>query len=465
MTFQQPMDGRELVAEVEGLTPEERAETTVELFRTKEGNYRFKLKMRPFSTYDHSSPPKPKKMMHGWLPERRTAAILAAGGKLKSTLIVDQAIETAKQGKLAVIVSAEDEADDYYGKFWTAIKTPESRHYGLDIEKLSQFITVVDISGTGWKLSASPDNLGQRSKWVDDLIEDVQSLGKRVGFVAFETASRLCYNEENNDFAAAITVTDHVAMKLNCSSVISHHTAKFVAREKVVDNHAGRGGSALGDNTRSSLTMTTVDKNYPGIRIPQCSQAEINEGRIIEMAHTRSSFGQTMEPRYFRAKNGLGNFPIMEEIPSLKRGTQEAIEWKANQKDNGAEDAATLILAYMQDEFDSGRDFIGNAILEDEKLRAKILPKVARNPARAAMAKLIEDGKVVKVSKGTGKPVQYYLAGNESHEEPESQPAQTFDSTGKRYEGEILEDGKPRWIVYEDGTRTDRLEELNAAPY
>jgi hypothetical protein len=428
------LDGPEVLAKMEQHTPEEAAKTDVEVYRTKEGNFKFKLKMRPFSTYDHSKPPTPKKMMHGWLPERRTAAILAAGGKLKSTLIVDQAIETAKLGKLAVIVSAEDESDDYYGKFWTALKTPESRHYGLDIVELSKFISVVDISGTGWKLSASPDNLGQRAKWVDNLIEDIQSMGKKVGFVAFETASRLCYGEENNDFAAAITVTDHVAMTLNCSSVISHHTAKFVAREKVVDNHAGRGGSALGDNTRSSLTMTSLDANYGGIRLPQCSQAEIKEGRIVEMAHTRSSFGQTIEPRYFRAKNGLGGFPIMEEIPSLKRGTQEAIEWKASQKENGELDAATQILAYMQDEFDSGRDYIGSDVIENEEVRHKVLPGIARNPARAAMAKLVEEGKVIKVKKGTGRPVQYYLTGNEDTSEPEKPVREVYSEAANDLE-------------------------------
>ena len=456
-------------------TPEaDKSDSVVEVHMTKEGNFKFKLKIRPFSSYDHTRPPKPKKLLHGWLPERRTAALNAPGGKLKSTLIVDQAIETAKLKQMAIIVSAEDEAQDYYGKYYTALKSPESRHYGLDIEEMAEYIVVVDISGTGKKLSASPDNLGQRAEWIDDMVKDVKGMGKRVGFVAFETASRLCYGEENTDFAAAVTIIDHVAMKLDCSCIISHHTAKHVAREKIVDNHSGRGGSALGDNTRSSVAMTGLDKNYGGIRMPMVSQLEINEGRIVEMAHTRNSFGKLMEPRYFRAVSGEGHAPMMEEIPSLRRGTKEAIDWKVEHGAEQVESIGEAILQYMRDEFEAGRDSVGSDLTDNEELRHKVLPGVARNKARSARDQLVVDGKVIKVHQGSGRPVRYYLVGNEPDQSSSvstsvvsqsDAPSSHYEENGKTYMGELLEDGRPRYIVEDDGTKWDRLAEQDAADY
>jgi len=474
------VDGAELGRLMEQTAEADKADAKVEIFRTPEGNFKFKLKIKPFSSYDHSRPPKPKKLLHGWLPERRTAALNAPGGNLKSTLIVDQAIETAKLKQMAIIVSAEDEADDYYGKFWSALKSPESRHHGQDIEALAEYIVVVDISGTGRKLSASPDNLGQRAEWVDDMIKDVKGMGKPVGFVAFETASRLCFGEDNNDFSAAITITDHVAMKLDCSCIISHHTAKFVAREKIVDNHSGRGGSALGDNTRSSVSMTKLDRQYKGIRQPMCSPDDIAEGRIIEMGHARNSFGPLMEPRYFRAKTGEGYHPIMEEIPSVKRGSQEEQDWREEFAKDQAGNAADMLVAYVIEAEDNGWDALTAVDVDDIDFRKQYLCGISRKDARKGKDELVASGRVVKVAGKRGQHTTFHMPDSvpvgspievvtdiASSEATKEAPSSHYEENGKRYEGELLEDGKPRYIVEEGNhyARVDRLAELNAADY
>lgn len=455
------IDGDELGRLMDETPRDEMGDAVVEVHRTKEGNFKFKLKIRPFSSYDHSRPPKPKKLLHGWLPERRTAALTAPGGNLKSTLLVDQAIETAKQKQMAIIVSCEDESDDYYSKFWTALKTPASRHYGLDIAELAKWIVVVDLSGTGKKLSASPDNLGQRAEWVNTMITDVKGMGKPVGFVAFETASRLCYGEDNNDFSAAITITDHVAMKLDCSCIISHHTAKFVAREKVVDNHGGRGGSALGDNTRSSVAMTKLDRQYKGIRQPMASHDDIAEGRIIEMAHVRNSFGSLMPPRYFRAVSGEGHAPLMEEIPSVRRGSQEEADWRQENARDQAGNAADMLMAYVIEAEDNGWDALTSVEVDDADFRKQHMTGISRKDARAGKNELVASGKLIKVDGKRGQHTTFHTPG--------SQPVDSVEQHGHPAPSsstEMMPDGvTPRYYEDEWGTRWDRVEEENASDY
>ena len=105
------------------------------------------LRFKALSAFALGKPPQKKKMKHGWMPERRTASISSAGGLLKSTFITDQAVKVASSGELAVIVSAEDEAEDYFAKFYSAVMTPGSRRYGLDIADIASRILIVDVSG------------------------------------------------------------------------------------------------------------------------------------------------------------------------------------------------------------------------------------------------------------------------------------------------------------------------------
>jgi len=249
------------------------------------------LQFRRLDTFDLNKPPQQKKMKNGWMPERRTASVSSPGGLLKSTFITYQAIKVAANGEMVVIVTAEDEAEDYLAKFYSAIKTEESPHFGRDIEDIASRILVVDVSGSGAKLYESSERRDKRSPWVDQMIAEVLTHDIKVGFVAFETASRLCHGEDNTDFTAAIAVTDHVAMALDCPCVLTHHAGKAQARGKVVDQYSSRGGSSMGDNTRSALVFTRVDKDYKGKWQPIASEEQLMSGDIIEIQHFRSSFG------------------------------------------------------------------------------------------------------------------------------------------------------------------------------
>ena len=380
------------------------------------------LQCRRLDTFDLNRPPKQKKMKNGWMPERRTASVSSAGGLLKSTFITYQAIKVAANGEMVVIVTAEDEAEDYLAKFYSAIKTEESPHFGRDISDIASRILVVDVSGSGAKLYESSERRDKRSPWVDQMIAEVLTHENKVGFVAFETASRLCHGEDNTDFAAAIAVTDHVAMALDCPCVLTHHTGKGQARGKVVDQYSSRGGSSMGDNTRSALVFTKVDKEYKGIRQPIASEEELRSGEIIEIAHVRSSFGPLIPPYYILPVEGAGPAPALKVLESVKRGGNDERQLRKEQLADREALLDDLLIDHIEGR-DSHRPLWAGFFYNDKDAREAYLNGASRDAVTKALARLVEADKLILKDAGKGKSKTYHLPG--AHDAPKINSSNT----------------------------------------
>jgi len=375
------------------------------------------LQFRSLDTFDLNKPPRQKKMKNGWMPERRTASVSSPGGLLKSTFITYQAIKVAANGEMVVIVTAEDEAEDYLAKFYSAIKTEESPHFGRDIEDIASRILVVDVSGSGAKLYESSDRRDKRSPWVDQMIAEVLSHDIKVGFVAFETASRLCHGEDNTDFAAAIAVTDHVAMALDCPCVLTHHAGKAQARGKVVDQYSSRGGSSMGDNTRSALVFTRVDKDYKGIRQPIGSEEQLLSGEIIEIAHVRSSFGPLIPPQYILPIEGAGHAPALKVLESVKRGGDEERQLRKDRLADRDARLDDLLLDHIEGR-DSHDPLTSGFFYNDKDAREAHLGGASRDSVRKALQRLVEAGQLVVKDAGVGRAKNYHLPGAQAASQP-----------------------------------------------
>ena len=385
------------------------------------------LQFRSLDTFDLNKPPRQKKMKNGWMPERRTASVSSPGGLLKSTFITYQAIKVAANGEMVVIVTAEDEAEDYLAKFYSAIKTEESPHFGRDIEDIASRILVVDVSGSGAKLYESSDRRDKRSPWVDQMIAEVLTHDIKVGFVAFETASRLCHGEDNTDFTAAIAVTDHVAMALDCPCVLTHHAGKAQARGKVVDQYSSRGGSSMGDNTRSALVFTKVDKDYKGIRQPIASDEELLSGEIIEIAHVRSSFGPLIPPYYILPVEGAGPAPALKVLESVKRGGNDERLLRKEQLADREALLDDLLIDHIEGR-DSHRPLWAGFFYNDKDAREAYLNGASRDAVTKALARLVEAGKLILKDAGKGKSKTYHLPGSYGAEAPVIANTDTYEA-------------------------------------
>ncbi len=119
---------------------------------------------------------------------------------------------------------------------------------------------------------------------------------KGIRLAAFDPAMFFSPGERfvNDAEAALMQVGRRISRDLGGAAVgYIHHTGKTVAREKIVDQYAGRGGSAFADNSRAMLILMYHDediRNYP--RPPEVTDDAVREGRVLRLHIAKFSAGR-----------------------------------------------------------------------------------------------------------------------------------------------------------------------------
>lgn len=255
-----------------------------------------------------NEPPKQRELIGGRFPVRCTSAVVAMGGVGKTTWLVREAVRLAAEGVNTLFVSSEDGPEDYQSKIYNAVRGDDVEY---DLTDIADRLHVFDLRGVGTKLVVEDRGSYRPSESVQDVLEVALQVNAQL--VVFETLSRFAGGEENERFEAVVTACDAIANGFGGAVVLVHHTGKSQAREKVIDLYSGRGGSVLGDNTRSMTVMTRIDENYDGEKPVLASNDDIDEGRVFEVKHVRCSYSATVEPEYYATRSGL-NGPWLESL-------------------------------------------------------------------------------------------------------------------------------------------------------
>jgi hypothetical protein len=148
-------------------------------------------------------------------------------------------------------------------------------------------------------------------------------------------SARVKLPEPNDRMEALITACDRIAIAINGACVLVHHTGKSQGRDKVIDLYSGRGGSALGDNTRSMIVLTRLDDDYMGALPIVVDRDDLEHGRVFEVTHVRNSYGITQPPEYYVTRRGYCNGPTLEPVPiatdaDITKAKLEGIKAKSN---------------------------------------------------------------------------------------------------------------------------------------
>ena len=121
--------------------------------------------------------------------------------------------------------------------------------------------------------------------------------------------------------------------RLNPSALYTPHRPNN--RDKVVDLYTGRGGSSLGDNTRSFVALTVLDDKYQGKERPVIHPDF--RGSVFEALHVRNSYGPTQPTRYYQTVKGDHNGPLLlpYEVANTEEERQRAVKQKSDAEYGG----------------------------------------------------------------------------------------------------------------------------------
>jgi len=119
-----------------------------------------------------------------------------------------------------------------------------------DIATVMDRVRICDVSGSGFKLTEVNADVVKPSQGIDLIITACQTI-KPVLIVIDPAVSFGVGESRVNDAEQGLVEAGRKLRRgLNCCVEYIHHTGKQNARDKVVDQYAGRGGSAFADGAR-----------------------------------------------------------------------------------------------------------------------------------------------------------------------------------------------------------------------
>lgn len=282
-----------------------------------------------------SKPPAPRQhVIMRFYPVGCASAVVSTGGGGKSTLLSEQAGHVAAgvpwrgfdvlPGGVA-IVTWEDSPEDYAAKFYGAVRG----HLDLrpHVAAITRNVHFVRLRGSGKHLVRAEGGKPVVTELARELIELLSGVPD-LRWVIFETASRAnAADEMNEGMARLVEALEIVAVALNVAATISHHTSKAAVRSDEIDATAGRGGSALADNCRSTVVMLALDENSPaGLLPPGLAGPDLKDRDIVLVEHARSSYARKaprlwLERRYL--PEGLPYFAPVERPSAAAQDARE----------------------------------------------------------------------------------------------------------------------------------------------
>lgn len=138
--------------------------------------------------------------------------------------------------------------------------------------------------------------------------------GKDVRLVYIDPTSMLGPVESggNDGLSALMLVGGVICEGLEAGLAYVHHTSQQVAREGIYDVHAGRGGTAFGDNARWHRQLTRLKER--SIRIdgldwfapPSIRQDDIDARRVLVLMYHKHSYAPPHQAPFFLIRTGFG---------------------------------------------------------------------------------------------------------------------------------------------------------------
>jgi regulatory protein RepA len=286
-------------------------------------------------------PAKPKMIVEGYLQEDAGGDV-GTGGAGKTTLILAEAVHVILGRPLygrqivrpggVLMVTAEDSREITLSRLNQICNAMDLTK--ADQKRVLNDFYVEDISASDAKLVEGNHTGIHATGLVDELITHYSKAG--LAFVALDPTSLLGPGETyGNDGMAQLMRTARALNKeLSAAARLVHHVAQQVARNDIRDQHAGRGGSAFADNSRSQRQIVrTVTRKFShegsDYELPQeIPDIDIARGNVLAIYVHKLSYAARDSTPIIVVRNGFA----FKHVPIDRVDNSETA--KANRRDN-----------------------------------------------------------------------------------------------------------------------------------
>ena len=290
-----------------------------------------------------TDPPPQQFILRPYIPSGVVSILSGPGGGNKTTLTIYIAVcralglrffggEVPPEGE-TVIVSTEDRIDDYRRKLG-ALRLELGAQFNAAC--VAQRLHFVDLSGVPCRMVRAEGGQYAPTGMPEQLAEVIAEVAPRADHVVMETISRLTGGVETNESLSILVESSQRLCRLRESVglgvTLVGHVSQEVGRNGNADAYAGRGGSALGDNGRSSLVLQkvnaeTLKKYRPDVEV---SAEQLDKLRVL--THPKSNGCPGAAPLLLQC-GGNVNGPILR-VPFLN---------PTEEQHAGASQAAALV--------------------------------------------------------------------------------------------------------------------------
>lgn len=305
---------------------------------------------------------------------------ISAGGTGKTTVALFEAVTLALGRELwgrtpdrpcrTVIVTREDGREILVARLREICYS-----LMLDADELARAmenVTILDLSNEPFRLSCVIDDVVYpHAANLDALVAELKPWAP--DWVIFDPLVSFGVGEARvNDAEQGLVEAFRIIRnRLDCCVEGIHHSGKANAKEKALDQYAGRGGSAMSDGCRMVCVMQPLDAS----EWQQATGSPLDAGESgIVMALPKLSYAKS-QPSIFVRRNGY-RF-------SMVTPRRQAPEQKAAAQ-------AEQVLQFIRHEYDQGRRY-SSTDLEESKAKLNL----SRAEIRAAVTALKVAGRVI----------------------------------------------------------------------
>jgi RecA-family ATPase len=240
------------------------------------------------------------------------AQVTAPGGTGKTTQMIYESIcialgrpvwgHTVESPGWVLIVSAEDERERLIARIWHICEAMELSEH--EIAQVRRGVLVWDVTGEQRKLIFSRDGNLMLTTLADDIVEQFSTDPPQI--IQFDPLVSFGVAEEriNDNEQALIMAARRMVKALGCCVRYIHHTGKANAREKKMDQYAGRGGSALADGSRMTVVLATWEPGDTKHQLP-AGLVPDKDSSITILARAKLSYSPPNLPLIWIKRTGF----------------------------------------------------------------------------------------------------------------------------------------------------------------